>query len=507
MKKDVHILLFVFSVFLLIIVPRHAAGQPNYAFLALEYSHEIMRMSLDDPPAYTIDAAAFADASDGVCRPLAMAFHPEPIDPSYPNTDHLYVAGWGEGVNVIKIMIDRDTGDRVGVEVFGPAPPGGIRSLAFQPGTNRLYAAIQYRVYKFSEDGSSYETVIYENAFYDECQIAFHPDPVTGGNLYVATGFNDEIMVFSPTGNHLQNLESYDNEWPPIDWYLPQNLLFVRDGSAWWLLSAAIRDYYSNCSFSFLCFNPIDDIFLGDECVDQLGVFFNVDKCGATGALNGDYFTGVLAYPRVRRTAHDFSSVTIIKDYPHPQLPGHGTYAHLTVKLWPPIDADGDGLSDVAEVGRGTNPDNADSDGGGEGDWSEVYAGRNPRNIYDDDGDGDGLSYAFEIDLGTGPNDPDSDDDGYTDYEEIAYNGDDTEYTPYPTPSPDTNPLRADTDGDDFSDLVEIAGGSDPLAGGSTPSNIRISFQPSGSTRPDNYAVDTGWSYEGGDWGREYGWQ
>ena len=501
MKKSGHIPLFVFSVFLLIIVPRHAAGQPNYAFLALEYSHEIMRMSLDDPPNYTIDAAPFADASDGVWRPLAMAFHPEPIDPSYPNTDHLYVAGWGSGVDVIKIMIDRDTGDRVGVEVFGPAPPGGLRSLAFQPGTNRLYAAIQYRVYKFSEDGSSYETPISNNPnFYDECQIAFHP--VTG-NLYVATGFNDEIMVFSPGGAHLRNLESYDEY---DNWFLPQNLLFVRDGPDWWLLSAALKD--GSSAFSFMRFNPIaPDNFLGDECVNQLGPFFNVDKCGATGDLNGDYFTGVLAYPRVRRTEHDFSSVTIIKDYPHPQLPGHGTNAHLTVKLWPPLDADGDGLSDVAEVGRGTNPDNADSDGGGEGDWAEVCAGRDPLNIDDDDGDCDGLSYAFEIDIGTGPNDPDSDDDGYTDYEEIAYNGDDTEYTPCPTPTPDTNPLRADTDGDDFSDLVEIAGGSDPLDSGSTPSNIRISFQPSGSSRPDNYAVDTGWSYQGGDWGREYGWR
>lgn len=67
------------------------------------------------------------------------------------------------------------------------------------------------------------------------------------------------------------------------------------------------------------------------------------------------------------------------------------------------------------------------------------------------DSDGEGLTNVEEIGLGTDALDSDSDDDGLTDFEE---------YRTY-----DTNPLAADSDGDGLSDYEEIfIYGSDPLS-------------------------------------------
>ena len=82
----------------------------------------------------------------------------------------------------------------------------------------------------------------------------------------------------------------------------------------------------------------------------------------------------------------------------------------------------------------------------------------------------------------------DGDGDGLYDHEEAGYG---------------TDPGDADSDDDGYSDLVEIAGGSDPLAGGSTPPRLSISFCPEFSGRPAGVATDFGSPYNGG---RAYGW-
>ena len=87
-------------------------------------------------------------------------------------------------------------------------------------------------------------------------------------------------------------------------------------------------------------------------------------------------------------------------------------------------DSDGDGLSNLQEYQRGTNPRLADTDG-------------------------DGLSDSVEVTLGTNPLNPDSDGDGLSDYAEV--NG--------AIPS---NPNLADSDGDGVSDKNEIRLGTDP---------------------------------------------
>ncbi|RJQ77868.1 MAG: hypothetical protein C4519_12580 [Desulfobacteraceae bacterium] len=114
-------------------------------------------------------------------------------------------------------------------------------------------------------------------------------------------------------------------------------------------------------------------------------------------------------------------------------------------------DTDNDRLPDSAEVNTyGTYPDNADSENDGMPDGWEVINRLDP--LKDDsgiDGDGDGLINAVEFGLSTNPHDADTDKDELTDGDEVHTLG--------------TDPLSDDTDGDHFSDYLELAHGFDPL--------------------------------------------
>ncbi|MEM7219493.1 MAG: hypothetical protein AAF515_14090 [Pseudomonadota bacterium] len=82
-----------------------------------------------------------------------------------------------------------------------------------------------------------------------------------------------------------------------------------------------------------------------------------------------------------------------------------------------PADPDADGLSNAAELRRGTALDAADTDADGYGDGAEVAAMLDPRDPIDvtQDADGDGLTSGAELDIGTDPHVPDSDGDGVVD--------------------------------------------------------------------------------------------
>ena len=123
-----------------------------------------------------------------------------------------------------------------------------------------------------------------------------------------------------------------------------------------------------------------------------------------------------------------------------------------------PLDSDEDGLPDFFELKIGTAIDNADTDNDGLTDYQEfVIVGTDPT-IFDSaeegtsdadyDSDGDGLSNIDEITRTTDPRDPDTDMDGLSDYDEIfVYN---------------TDPLVADSDNDGIDDGSEIKFGLDP---------------------------------------------
>jgi pimeloyl-ACP methyl ester carboxylesterase len=113
-------------------------------------------------------------------------------------------------------------------------------------------------------------------------------------------------------------------------------------------------------------------------------------------------------------------------------------------------DTDGDGLEDGAEVNtHHTDPLNPDTDGDDLPDSEELIQGTNPMNP---DTDSDGISDGWEVRYGYSPlvrNDPslDQDNDGLTDAQEFSAN---------------TNPLKSDTDNDGLSDAEEVRYGFNP---------------------------------------------
>jgi|AntRauTorckE6833_2_1112554.scaffolds.fasta_scaffold00189_16 lipoprotein-anchoring transpeptidase ErfK/SrfK len=97
------------------------------------------------------------------------------------------------------------------------------------------------------------------------------------------------------------------------------------------------------------------------------------------------------------------------------------------------IDSDNDGISDYDEINvYYTNPYSKDTDGDGYTDWEELNAGYSPHN-------------PEQVSL----KDNDQDEDGLSDYWELRFK---------------TNLLVADSDGDGYSDGVEIESAYDPLS-------------------------------------------
>ena len=120
-------------------------------------------------------------------------------------------------------------------------------------------------------------------------------------------------------------------------------------------------------------------------------------------------------------------------------------------------DADGDGLSALEEALYKTDDNKVDTDGDGLSDYQEVYmfftdptkADTDGDGISDghEDADGDGLDNLDELNRGTNPVNDDSDGDGLKDGDEIQRG---------------TDPLKADTDGDGMFDGFETNHGFDP---------------------------------------------
>ncbi len=114
-------------------------------------------------------------------------------------------------------------------------------------------------------------------------------------------------------------------------------------------------------------------------------------------------------------------------------------------------DTDGDGLDDLNEVFRyRTDPNSVDTDNDTMDDAYEVsYPVLDPsRADAGEDPDSDGLTNVEEMGLGTDPGLNDTDSDGLPDGDEVDLG---------------TDPLNPDSDGDGFFDGEEVAAGIDPL--------------------------------------------
>ncbi|MGD9612820.1 MAG: LamG-like jellyroll fold domain-containing protein, partial [Kiritimatiellia bacterium] len=135
-------------------------------------------------------------------------------------------------------------------------------------------------------------------------------------------------------------------------------------------------------------------------------------------------------------------------------------YAEIVTYGTDPFDADtdADGLNDYAEVVTyGTDPFAADTDADGLPDKWEIEVGLDPLVGTSADGasgdpDGDGLTNLEELGQGTDPQEADTDGDGLTDHAEVATHG--------------TDPRRVDTDADGLPDDWEIENGFTPLSDG-----------------------------------------
>ena len=115
------------------------------------------------------------------------------------------------------------------------------------------------------------------------------------------------------------------------------------------------------------------------------------------------------------------------------------------------LDSDGSGIPDWYEMKYALQPGSlalaaADSDGDGLSNLQEFQRGTDPRKW---DTDGDGLSDGQEVALGTNPLNADTDGDGLSDFAELNN----------PLPS---NPLLADSDNDGVNDKDEVRFGTDP---------------------------------------------
>ncbi|MDC0478797.1 gliding motility-associated C-terminal domain-containing protein [Flavobacteriaceae bacterium] len=121
-------------------------------------------------------------------------------------------------------------------------------------------------------------------------------------------------------------------------------------------------------------------------------------------------------------------------------------------------DTDGDGLNDGSELQRKTNPNKADTDGDGYSDlidhfptdpFEYIDSDRDGLgDVYDRDDDNDGVSDIEELSRRTDPKNADSDGDGLTDFEEVTLG---------------TDPRKVDSDNDEVPDGVENEQGTDPL--------------------------------------------
>ncbi|QTA86343.1 DUF4114 domain-containing protein [Desulfonema magnum] len=145
-------------------------------------------------------------------------------------------------------------------------------------------------------------------------------------------------------------------------------------------------------------------------------------------------------------------------------------------------DSDRDGLSNLSEYQKGTNPNKADTDGDGIPDGWEIAYGLNPSvNDGGTDSDGDGLSNLSEYQKGTNPKKADTDSDGIPDGWEIAYGL-----------NPGANDASGDPDGDEVSNLDEYINGTDPTI---IPGEFKVG---------ENGIVKADWLYDGGSYEGEF---
>jgi len=203
----------------------------------------------------------------------------------------------------------------------------------------------------------------------------------------------------------------------------------------------------------------------------------NPSAYDAAGDLDGDGLSNLTEYQRGTNPRNGDSDADGMPDG------WEVTYGLNPIANDSAGDPDGDGLSNLSEYQRGTNPISSDSDGDGMPDGWEISKGLNPAaNDSTGDADGDGVANLTEYQRGTSPVNGDSDADGMPDGWEMAYG---------------LNPLgddaSADLDGDEVTNLDEYRNGTNPTL---IPGEFRVG---------DSGIVSVDWLYDGGMYEGEFG--
>lgn len=135
----------------------------------------------------------------------------------------------------------------------------------------------------------------------------------------------------------------------------------------------------------------------------------------------------------------------------------------LNNKLSASDDSDKDGLNFKQEAYFGTNPFGADTDADGTNDGDEIKNGTNPLGSGELDNNRNKIPDRWEKQFGLSEKQDDAqkdtDNDGLKNIDEYLH---------------DTNPLKADTDGDGYNDAIEIKNGYDPDAQGNPKARVLV---------------------------------
>ncbi|MDP2896618.1 MAG: right-handed parallel beta-helix repeat-containing protein [bacterium] len=190
--------------------------------------------------------------------------------------------------------------------------------------------------------------------------------------------------------------------------------------------------------------DPMETDTDGDGLTDgEEAITYGTDPCSVD--TDGDQM------PDAWEVEHKLNPLTSngSEDPDNDGLPNVGEFLHSTDPQ--NSDTDADGLNDGMEVDTyGTTPTSADTDGDEMPDGWEVANGLNA--LADDarsDADRDGLTNLQEYQRGTDPENEDTDADGLKDGKEVYLHG--------------TDPLKRDTDGDGKNDGEEVFARTNPL--------------------------------------------